>query len=326
MDRRQFVRATGTAGALATTSLAGCLGGVLNGVTGGGSSVSEGESAAYNAWIGTSTTDGGGGIDVSSAAGATLRNDAGDGQENQRIQDDALAMSVTEWAVPIGWLSQALNPKGIAKPTADGSNTDRFTLVNGTRVFEGDYDTDAIRQTQERNASRSEEYEGYTLYIDGNATTAVSQDAVLYVSDEAAGVEDATARIEATIDAATNERTRFAGEYEAYDELQSALPVRGYSGVEFDPDGGVLEGDSERDFTTLQDTDLDPDVLGFAGSASIEEDDLTVAVALRYPSADAVDDRGTIESELGQEADERAIEIDGPLVIVEGEYNALSED
>ncbi|SDE78244.1 hypothetical protein [Halorientalis regularis] len=326
MDRRQFVRAAGTAGTLATTSLAGCLGGVLNGVTGGGGSVSEGEPAAYNAWIGASTTDGGGGIDVSSASGSILRRDWGSAQENQRIQDDALAMSVTEWAVPIGWLSQALNPEGIAKPTADGSNTDRFTLVNGTRVFEGDYDPAEIRQIQERNANQSETYEGYTLYIDGESTTAVSAEAVLYVSDGAAGVDDATARIEATIDAATDERTRFAAEYEAYDELQSALPVRGYSGVEFDPDGGVLEGDSEREFTTLQDTDLDPDVLGFAGSASIDEDDMTASVALRYPSSDAVDDRETIESELGQEADKRAIEIDGPLVIAEGEYRDLSED
>lgn len=327
MDRRRFVTAAGTTGVLASTSLAGCLGGVLDQVGGGGGgAVSEGETATYNDWIGTGTTLSDGRVSVSSLGGAALDGDVGgNGQENERVQDDPLATVMLEWAVQIGFISRGVETEGLTDPTADGAGTDRFHYVSGTRVLEGEYDTARIASAHE-DADRVEEYGDYRLFVDGGTTVAVSDETVLFAMEMSNAVSDATTRVEAHIDAATGDGARYAAEHEGLDDLQSALPNRGYSGVEFDPDGGVLEGESNTDYRQIEDTELNPDVLGYAGSSTIEEDDLTASVALRYPSADAVDDRSTIESELGQEADERAIEIDGALVIVEGEYTALSEN
>jgi len=331
MDRRQFVTAAGTAGVLASTSLAGCIGGVLDeagvGDGNGGGSVSEGGTASFNAWVGAGTTVQNGRVSVASVGGETLRTDWGPARENQRIQDDALAMSVAEWGVPAGFAAGGATLVGLADPTTSGSRTDRFNLVRPTRVYEGEWDPARLRSAQELD--RREEYGGYTLYegevLDSEMTAAVSADAVLYVRDQLDAVSDTTARIKSHIDASREEAARYATDHDAFADLQTALPVRGYSGVEFHPDGGVLEGESGYDFTTVQDADLNRDLLGYAGSTDTDGDDMTTSVALRYPSADEVDDRETIESELGAEADERAIEIDGSLVIVEGEYTDLSE-
>lgn len=329
MDRREFVTAVGAAGVLASTSLAGCVGDVLDEVGvggGGGGQVSEGETATYNDWVGPATTLSDGRVSVSSLGGAALGGDSdGNAEENDRVQDDPLAMVLLEWAVQIGFISRGVETEGLTDPTADGAGTDRFHYVSGTRVLEGEYDTARLASAQE-NPDRVEEYGDYTLYVDGGTTVAVADETVLFAMEMSNAVADATRRVEAHIDAAANDGARYAAEHEGFDDLQSALPNRGYSGIEFDPDGGVLEGESNTDWRQIEDTGLDPDVLGYAGSSAIDEDDLTASVAIRYPDADVVDDRETIESALGAEADERAIEIDGPLVIVEGEYTDLSED
>ncbi len=327
MDRRQFMRVAGATSGLTATALAGCsdiLSDVESSVTGSeeSGSVSDGETAPYNKWVGQGMTQSDSKMYAASVAGETLRSDDGEGsQENERIQSDALATVLIQWGVSIGFVSMGAESVGLTSPNAEGAGTDHFHLINGTRVVEGDFEPARIEAANE-DAERVEEYHGYTLYLDGALTVAASDEAVLWATDDSPLVTDSTARVKAHIDAASGE-SRLAAEYSAFDDLQSALPSRGYAGTVFNADGDVLEGESNTDYTQMEDTDLDSDVLGYAGSSAVDGNDLTASVAVRYADADAVDDRETIESALGEEADERTIEIDGPMVIVEGEYTDL---
>lgn len=322
MDRRRFMRLAGAAGGLATTALAGCSSSIPGTSTESGS-VTEGEQASYAEWLGEDTTQSNGLMNVSSLGGSALVDSEDENaEENDRIRSDALATVLVEWGVQVGFVMAEPEMMGVPDPGAEESETDRFHWINGTRVLEGNYDPARIGSANE-DVQRIEDDGDYTLYIDDGSTLAVSEDAVLWARDLSNLISDPTARVQAHIDATASEDTRYASEHDAFADLQDALPNRGYSGVVFDPDGGVLEGESNSDYTQIEDTELESDVLGYTGSSTVDGDNLTASVAVRYADAEDVDDRETIESALGAEADERTIEIDGPMVIVEGEYTDL---
>jgi len=325
VDRRRFIQLTGTASGVVTTALAGCSEIASNApVVGesptGSASVTEGERASYSEWLGRGTTQPSGLMNVSSIGGSALTGDAGDsGEENERIQDDALAMVLLEWGLQAGFVVSESTTVGLPDPTAEDTDVDRAHWINGTRVMEGEFDPSRIASAQE-DAGRVEDDGDYTLYIDDEKTLAVSREAVLWTRELSPYISNTTGRAKAHIAAAASPESRYAAEHDAFADLQDALPNRGYSGVVFDPAGGVLEGESNTEYTQIEDTELESDVLGYTGSSTADESSLTASVAVRYPDADAVDDRETIESALGAEADERTIEIDGPVVIVEGAY------
>lgn len=322
MDRRQFMRATGAVGGLATGAFAGCSGIVSNTPT-GEESVTSGEQASFGEWLGRETTQPSGLMNVSSLGGAALEADSGEDQEeNDRVQDDALATVLVEWGLQVGFVLSEAQMMGLPNPGTEDAGTDRFHWINGTRVMEGEYDLARIEAANE-DAQRVEGDGEYTLYIDEGTTLAASEQAVLWAREMSPYISDTTARVRAHIDATADEESRYATEHEAFADLQNALPNREYSGVVFNPDGGVLDGESNTEYTQIEDTELESDVLGYTGSSAVDGNDLTSSVAVRYSDAGAVDDRETIESALGSEADERTIEIDGPLVIVEGEYTDL---
>lgn len=316
------MQVAGAASGLATTALAGCSDLVSDSISGGGS-VSEGEQSSYSEWLGQETIRPNGRMDVSSLGGAALTGEnESNADENERVRDDALATVLVEWGIQVGFVISGAELLGLPDPGEEGGGTDRFHWINGTRVMEGDYDVARIESANE-DAERIEEYGDYTLYIDDETTLGVSEDAALWAREDSPFISDTTARVQAHIDATGSEESRYATEHEAFADLQNALPNREYTGVVFDPDGGVLEGESDSEYTQIEDTDLDSDVLGYAGSSAVDGTDLTASVAVRYSDADAVDDRETLKSALGAEADEQTVKIDGPLAIVEGEYTDL---
>jgi hypothetical protein len=287
-----------------------------------GLSVSEGEQSTYNRWAGQGTARPNGTMDISSVSQSALAGESGDTSENERVSSDPLATVLAEWAVQVGFVSGEAGLVGLSDPSTSDTVTSRVHWVSGTRVFEGDYDPARVESAQQ-DATRLDDYHGYALYADDGTTVAISEETVLWARELSPFVSDATERVQAHIDAVGDEGARYATQHDGFADLQSALPIREYSGVVFDPDGGVLSGESNTEYAQIEDTDLASDVLGYAGSSTVDGTDLTASIAIRYPSADAVDDRETIESALGTEADRRGIEVDGPLVVVEGEYEDL---
>lgn len=337
MDRRRFVKLAGMASVAATTGLAGCNGGGGDDGTedGGNGDVSGGETARYSDWI-TEESVASGQLLAVSLDTAALQ-EVGQDQEttaegSTELQEDALAMTPVSYlfagALTAGF---GVNGLGLGDFLSEGSPTEKVHVAGGGIIFEGAYDANEVGTSVENaGASEAGAYSGYTLYTkesqQGNTTVAVGSDTIIVVNESPGkGVTDTESRAKHLVDATNGDATSYSDAESAFGDLMDALPNRAIMGVTYSSDGGALESQNNSsgsfgDYTTLPDTDLEGNVLGYANSADVTSDSMTSSVALRYENEEEVDDKSTIESALGNKADDRSINIDGPLVVVEASY------
>ncbi len=357
MDRRRFVKLAGTASVATAAGLAGCSddGGTSennsdddtegtptpdgtpegtpddgqdeqDGQNSQGGDPTPGERARYDSWI-LQDAYGSGPIDFAVSLDIAALSAVGEAEEDTDPPDDALAVT------PLSFFGLGSNlATGVLGIPRSGSDqdtdqpTEYLHVASNSVIMEGNYDADATATAiEDQGATESEQYGDFTFYtIDGqNGTSVIGITSDTVIVAGASGESSPTEQARLLADANNAEATTYSAGVGEFDELMTALPDRTIMGVSYDPEGNVLEGtgggQSELEF--IEETELGPNVLGYATSATLESSGIaTSSVALRYESADDVDDRSTIESALGAEADVQTIAIDGPLVVVEGEF------
>lgn len=335
MDRRQFVKLAGIASVATTGALAGCQGGgngTENGDNGNGSV--GGSSAGYNTWL-TEDADSSGSVTAISLDADALSELQSDDQttseNNEQVQQDALASTPISYllaaSLAVGFGTADL---GLSNVSGENSSAETQHVLSGGFVFEGSFDTDEIGSSvQSAVGGEPTEYGGYTLYEQSESgssrTVAISEDTIVASTTNSDSVTDPASRARAIIDTGNGDADSYSDTEPPFNQLSTALPSQMIMGTAYSPDGGALESSSEDsfgDFTTIGDTDLSGNALGVAASADFSSESLTPSVAIRYESESEVDDRSTIESALGSQASNRTVSIDGPLVVVSGEYSA----
>lgn len=336
MERRKFVKMAGMASVAATTGMAGCQGdgnGTEDGSPTGNGTLSGGGAARYNPWVLADAADGSEAFAISIDWQANTA--MGDGEqtatEDPELQNDVLAVTPMSWLVFAAFaVGFGLSQLGLGDATKEEGPTEYVHIASGGTIFEGSYDTDSYGDSVEQaGASEVEDYNGYTLYeMSGtqNAVIGLSSETLVVVQASSDGVSDPMARAKALIDADAGNAALLSDEAEPFDDIVNALPNRDVMGGVYSSEAEPLNkstGDSEGGQTGFAQTDLDGEVNALATSADISQDGMTSAIALRYASESEVNAKADIEAAIGGMASNQSVTIDGTLVVIEGEYDAI---
>lgn len=344
MERREFVKCAGMASVAASVGLAGCSdGGDGGGDEDTGGSVTAGERARYNQWV-TEDTYNGEELFAISLNIAALPDEDSEGTEtsdgdSEEPEDPLAGLPLT--FLLFGGLAAGLGTYGLGLEglSEEDSGTEKIHIAGGL-VFEGDFDAGSLETSvEEAGATETEDYHGFTIYTDAGGddetAIAISEGAVIVVSkDMADSVTDTLPRAKVIADASFGEATPLSEERSVVEDLMTALPNRPVMGVAYSDEAKPLNEEDESDdggtgsrddSTTFADTDLSGRANGLAASADLTGDSLTSSVALRYESEGEVDDRSDIEDAIGNDANDRVVDTDGPLVVVEGSYDEVPE-
>lgn len=334
MDRRQFVKMAGMASVAATGGLAGCQGGddgTEDGTPSG--STSGGVTARYNQWVYEGAMQGSEMFAVSLNWQSTSEIQ-GSGQtpsSDQSLQDDVLAVTPITWlfagALAVGL---GLSQLGLNAAAQEGGPTEFVHIVSSGIVLEGSYDTDSLASSIEQaGGSESEEYNGYTIYENSGTNAgaiALSSETIIVVQSSSDGVSDPTARVKGIIDAESGSKTLLSESSDSFNDIVNALPNRSVMGGVYSEEAEALNSSSDGQQGTqtgFSETDLDGMVNAIASSANVSQDGMTSAVAIRYTSESEVNARADIEAAVGHMGTNQSVTIDGPLVVVEAEYDSV---
>jgi len=342
MDRRQFLgRASATVAASA--ALAGCSGLGGNDDNDGNGANGGGARAPYDDWAGTSvygesevqafSVDIGALSELSDGATATPTPTATGTQQ----QVDPILGAPVAYLFGAGLAGLALLGFGLSHLTGEDGPMERVHSVGDVTVFEGSFDESEVTGTVEQREVESRTYQGHTVYTSGegeNASVLAVSGSALLTASAGERVSDPGAVVEDAIDAEAGSGTRYADEHGAYDDLVTALPAASILGVGFSPDGAInaatptptstpsTGGESDGSLSGVSDLELDGDVRGYASSLEFSDDgeEVTARLALRYASADQVDDDETISSQAAPSGSDVSVETDGALVVVAAAY------
>lgn len=335
MDRRTFVKVAGMASVAATAGMAGCQGGGDDGSTDDSpsdGSISGGATARYNQWLYADAVEGSESFAVSLdwETASNQQSSQSTASSDESLRDDALAITPISWLF-VGALSVGfgLSQLGLNSAVEEGGPTEYVHVASGGIIIEGSYDTESLATSIEQaGASQVEEYNGYTLYQQsGTQGTAIglSSETVVVVQGSGENVSDPLARVKGIIDAGAGERTLLSEDSESFNDVANALPNRSVMGAAHRPEPEPLNSSSgeEGGDTGLSQTDLDGEVDAIATSADVSQGSMTSAMAIRYTSEGEVNAKADIEAAIGSQASNQSVTIDGPLVVIEGEYDAL---
>lgn len=246
--------------------------------------------------------------------------------------EDPLLSVVLENLVGVAFgVGFAAGPAGLDAVTEPGAPTDRISIVLNSVVFEGSYDPSTLAtDVTDAGPVEFDTYGGYTLY--GNEDSADRSDSnVVALSEESivvaisgSSVDDTVARIERILDAGNGDRPTYVSQNQDYAALTGRLPDDDANSVTYPGDGlfstPTPDEDGGVDASTLRRLPLEGNAVGAATSSSLSREEIVARIAIQYASADAVDDRATLEETLGFGAAEQSVEIDGDTAIVSATY------
>lgn len=205
--------------------------------------------------------------------------------------------------------------------------TERLHFVDGGFVFEGEYDPADVGESLEGAGGREvTEYEGVPLYEagsgDNQATVAVSEELVVLVFG-GDGVDDTTAVARRVLDSEADRIERYRDTEADFERLVSAFESGLIQSALYVPEGDFREEatDEEEDpGSAAGEIDLEGQIVGASSSARLSESEYVSELALLFADSDEVPTETDVEAELGTAAAERAVTIDGRLVVVSGTY------
>lgn len=337
IDRRSFMKASGVAATLGVTGLAGCSGLLGDGASGAAS------------WQ----------YDPSTLSDTQMRFFGSMQYGDLYEMRDELPSSMDTGFETDG--SSSVSPEDIDLLTGVGGGqlsmeTDSGAFF-GSMAITGTFDTDALSSEieSEGEATRSGEYEGYTLYEGANlnqgmpgqsvpgqpememsATVALSEEAVVFgvTVDQGAGL-DVTGQgaVEEMIDAAAGDAERLAANSDHASELNDKLgDGTMIVGGEVDP---ALVDLAEQEAGSGMGGGMVKGLRAGGFGATIDPDTTTYTFAIIYESSGAAEDAGiaSMVDFLGQQASqsEEINSIDSSqdgatvLVTIEGDTQALLE-
>jgi hypothetical protein len=196
-------------------------------------------------------------------------------------------------------------------------------------VMEGSFDLDTIEANAE-NYEVVDERDEFTIYegsssgfisMEGNSF-AVSEDAIVFSMVE----EEGRTVVGTMLDTRAGEAERMA---DRSDDAEWALKTAGHGHIAVGAWGNLESttesGDNETGFDTdPEDSFTEVENLGETDgevySLAISENELTGRMAAGYPSEDALPDRETVESQLGNTADEQDVSLEETRLSVTGRW------
>jgi hypothetical protein len=205
------------------------------------------------------------------------------------------------------------------------------TLMTGDAVvFEGNFDVDAIAEAAE-NYEAVDERDDFTIYegtegdfisVEGYAFGA-SEDAIVLSILEGEG----RSAVDTMLDTRAGDTDRMA---DRSDDAEWALGTAGHGHIAVGAWGDLesntkgsddemdLESDPEDSLADLEDLgETDGEVYSLA----VSNEDLTGRMAAGYSDEEEMPERETVESQLGNTADERDISLDGTRLSVTGRWD-----
>lgn len=212
----------------------------------------------------------------------------------------------------------------------DGPDIGEMTgmlMTGDSVVFEGSFDVEALEERAE-NFEAADERDDFTVY-EGSGGDFISTEGFAFAASETAIVlstreGESRSVVDNMLDTRAGERDRMA---DRSDDAEWALGTAGHGHIAVGA-WGSLESETADDETEF---DVEPEepitspegigeTEGEVYSLALSEAELTGRMAAGYASEDAVPDRETVESQLGNTADERDISLEGTRLSVTGRW------
>lgn len=258
-------------------------------------------------------------------------------QESPALQDPLLALPRAYFVLGLLGAGLRIGGLGLGRLTAEDGPAELLHFAGGGLVLEGAFDPTTIGSTlAEQGLTEDEEYGGYTIFRRSReervTVVAVAAEAVI-IAASGDDIDDPAAIARTLVDAGNGDATPYRETEPAYADLATAFDERMVMSVNYASDGGPFERDGTATPTAtgrggavdVQQVDLEGEALGVASTMQISGEEVRTAMAIRYASAEAVDDEGDIGDALGGHAESLSVEVQGPMVLVTGTYTDLGE-
>jgi hypothetical protein len=333
VNRRDFIERATATGLLAAA--AGCSSPLGDGSDGSPTRprTEGGDPASYAQWIpadAAQTLDAGGdgppivgfNTDLTAlyeAQDDTATADETTGETTDGLSRDPMIAFPSVVVFVVGFQGFALAENGLGNFVEGERVAENYQSNGAVSIYRGSFDPDGVGESLTgAGGEAAGSYEGYDLYRTDGRAWAVTAETTMFSSEED-GLDD----VRATIDAGSGASDRLVDTDDQFRRLVTALEDRGTGTVAYSSDGGVFDPESnDSPSPSYGDIDLSGSALGAATTATVGTEEVEAAMAVLYPSADAVDDRSRIESAIGFAADDRTIDVDGRLVTVSGTYRS----